>query len=70
LHGDVNGGGIWRNYAIVAPPADADNSLAHAAASCIVRAASEAALPADVYITETILAGKPVGPLQSSASGN
>jgi hypothetical protein len=70
LHGDVNGGGIWRNYAIAAPPADADNSLAPAAASCIVRAASDVALPAGVYITETILAGKPVGPLQSSASGN
>jgi len=70
LHGDVNGGGIWRNYAIVAPPADADNSLAHAAASCIVRPASDAALPAGAYITETVLAGKPVGPLQSSALGN
>jgi len=70
LHGDVNGGGIWRNYAIAAPPADADNSLAPAAALCIVRIASAAALPAGAYITEKILAGKPVGPLQSSVSGN
>tara|TARA_B100000963_G_scaffold277505_1_gene245878 strand:+ start:152 stop:364 length:213 start_codon:yes stop_codon:yes gene_type:complete len=70
LHDDVNGGGIWQNYAINTPPPDADNSLAPAATSCIVRVASSAALSADVYITETILTGKPAGPLQSSASGN
>jgi hypothetical protein len=57
----VNDGGFWRNYASGHGQNVGDYSLAPLPASCMLRSALHRQPADDAYITETILAGKPVG---------